>query len=194
MLWRGSYSLVAALVLVACSGSGDEDTSLIRAALAPDVPVDVLLEVAEDDQIELFRDGVIDFADYERATFAQMKCLELAGIEILSPPKYDAAAQKFAFSYRTSDPMATGEISLSCLKKHSAYVQETWKYNHRASEAQKQASREALGDCLRDAGFSEIVGVPTDQQITTLLEGSDSQPATAKCIGDVFHETGVQPF
>lgn len=153
----------ALLVAAACSsGGGNTDNAQIQRALPPDVPVETLLETADESQVALFRDGAIDFADYERATFAFLGCMEEAGFPTLDGPAFDEATQRFEASFRAlpgSGP--AGEVQLECAREHELFVRMAWVWQHAPREETLQRARAALGACLRDAGYEFVPEIPT---------------------------------
>lgn len=190
--------LLGVLLLGACSDGEeqDDDDSRIRMALRPDVTVDQLLAEADEAQVALFRDGEIDLADFERATSVLLQCYEESGVEIQSWPEYDEAEKRFRYGfYVPDDPDWQTEVNLPCITKHHMYVQMTWDWQTRATEAEIQAAQLAMGACLRQAGFGEgIAEAPSNADYARLLADESSAVAAGLCRGAVLRDLGIAAY
>lgn len=193
-----SSAALALCLASACTGGGEAqgDDSRIRVALRPDVSVDQLLADADDGQVALFRDGAIDLADYERATFALLACYEESGVAIQSWPEYDEVEKRFRYGFFVpDDPDWQTEVNLPCITKHHMYVQMTWDWQTRATEAEIQAAQLAMGACLREAGFGEgIAEAPTNADYARLLADESSAEAAGLCREAVLRDLGVAAY
>lgn len=187
------------LILSACSGGEDQDSDdLIRAALPPNIPMEYLYANASEEQIELFRDGVIDLADYERAHFRRMQCYQDIGLEVLDWAVYQESIHHFGFKVRMPDGMFGSDLDrqriFDCDMEHVVYVEDAWEWRNEAGEAEKQAARKAFGDCLRATGIVQVVDPPTEADITALFEQESIREEIPRCVQEAFEATGAAPF
>jgi hypothetical protein len=112
------------------------------------------MSTASVDQREILRDGIVSYAEYERAALAMANCVGEAGIRFLKPPRANALGQ-YAFTViyqpdqRESGPAAYEE----CDRKFWREINQAWVHYRAPNEDQVlQSARDDLAHCLRPGG------------------------------------------
>lgn len=128
---------------------------------------------ASNEEWSALEDGVLTSGEYEGLVLSTIQCLEAQGLKIVNfearrsatTEQYDLAAAQPGFRRTTrglivyaveangsADPAdVSGRID-GC-KRHSSVVEFLWKEHLAPTEADFQRQRDALGQCLRDAGL-----------------------------------------
>lgn len=177
-------SLVAlsfiAFTSVACMGSGKSErsvTATVTGALREHtqvprqgaqttitdyiIPKDRLAEAmaptTSEFQRALFTDGVLTFAEYEKAIYANVQCLDDAGLharaELNSRNVYSV----------TTDPAELNVLHTalaSCESQYTSVVSFFWAVHTAPSVQDYQLATDAMARCLIDAGFKDVPEYP----------------------------------
>jgi hypothetical protein len=136
----------------------------------------------------------VTFEDYERAVLAYMQCYREAGFEVTDVTPVPGQQLRFFASYPNGRMENTGEfvrrVGQECFTPEIKATFEAWIDATRPSEERLQAAREALGECLRDAG--EIV--PASPSTEDFVRLQQQSAAFADCSSEVGEEFGIPNF
>lgn len=120
-----------------------------------------LLRSTSPEQAELLADGELTTAEYEKAFFALVACLEDRGINVIDP-EFDGG-----YSYSTLDPdTPEGQAKFNvdhgeCRDQHFAEIELAWADKNADPEADA-AFYEAVADCVRAEGV-EVAGTSSSE-------------------------------
>ncbi len=120
-----------------------------------------LLRSTSPEQAELLADGELTRAEYEKAFFALVACLEDRGIDVIDPEFVEG------YSYSTLDPdTPEGQAKFNvdhgeCRDQHFSEIEVAWADKNADPEADA-AFYEAVADCVRAEGV-EVGGTSSSE-------------------------------
>ena len=173
-----------AALLNSCAGSSSDEPT-----------VDPTSGAVSPEQSEAIADGVITQAEYEKAVFATVQCLIDAGVRIVGEPAYDEeTGTRLSFEWdggpTMEESLKTNELYFECKRTHSGAVESLWAAQNEPSEAELNAARKALGDCLRIAGVPGVPPNPSSEDFVPFIQ----HPAFEGCAAEAAREYRVPNF
>jgi hypothetical protein len=140
-------AVVLAVSLIACRG----------AELRGELPeyVSSELESASEFEREIIGDGKVTAAEYERAVFATLSCLDDHGLPH-SEAIFNDEASRWDYQigpWTEEEDAENYALFLDCWENHEQGVESVWVNQNAPSEANLQQIREAILMCLREHGL-----------------------------------------
>ena len=145
------------------------------ATTSPVVSSSTLPEGLPPFQREILADGVVTFAEYERAVFRTVQCIRELGYHV-DGPKLGARGVFYEY-WVTVGPAgseATSEAQDRCDAEYLAWVDFAWAKENELTGAELEAELERLGTCLREAGV-EVPAEATVDDFIELVDGVDDE-------------------
>jgi hypothetical protein len=151
----GVWAIAAIVGVLACGKPEDRDAASIP-------PLDVARVTAGTTEFQrgILADGVVRFAEYERATLATISCIKEAGMEVTGPYPRSADKRFLEFNYGmpasaadTSDARVMG-IGQECEREYRVDVARVWEYQHLLTPEQREDMRQSVIGCLNDGALA----------------------------------------
>ncbi len=156
-----------------------------------------------DYQRKLLDDGVLTFAEYEASVLAYVGCVEehgavvehVAGDEVMAGPDLNARGQ---YLFQTTLPHQPGKratlgelraIESQCGTEFFDVVVQLWAEHVAPSETELVAARDALGECLREAGV-DIPEHPSPTDFGPVAQSLEYRD----CSREVSEDFGIPGF
>jgi hypothetical protein len=145
------------------------------------------------EQREALKDGELSFAEYEAAAAQTVQCMEDAGLE--GEAKLDQQSRSYAIGARwqsSGDRAADKEketASDNCYAQFWNGVSQAWAAENQPTESVLNAARQALAQCLRDAGLDVPVAASSEDIAAVSHEAS-----FAPCSQETSQEYGIPNF
>jgi|GEM_PF-5362254 len=171
---------VAALYTAACSGNSAANVATMQ--VPPDAMVvteGMLAEAKKTEkltefQAELLSDGLLTLADYDNAYAQLVGCMRNAGWELSRelPPTLSRGHSFRAF-HRVGGEEARAAAE-ACRVEYVGIINLLWTQEHRFSETELQAARDALAMCLGAQGVTfEFSPHPSTAEFSAYLAGPE---------------------
>lgn len=160
-------------------------------------------------QAEILADGVIEFAEYERATLATVACVESPGVRVMTWPEFGRPAQpglrlvgRGAYRYfvvaadesRQAEAQAFAD---GCASEFVSEIQLLWLEGTSLSVQERQSARREVAACLVAEGVA-IAEDPTPEELNRVAFPPDGEPAGRTmdpvyeaCAAPVIREYGI---
>ncbi|MBI5949283.1 MAG: hypothetical protein HY875_14190 [Chloroflexi bacterium] len=142
---------------------------------------------ASEYQRAILKDGVLTFGEYERSIFDEIACLKAAGFEVggvplpgrPKPGPDPALTRRGEYQY-VSRALALTESEAEARRTHcsesfTSVIRNLWFEHVAPTQADLQAARDAIGACLRGAGFTVSVH-PGTQELLAIAFPPDGKP------------------
>ena len=146
-------AVVSAFLWSSCSDDPNEGKPI------PPQELQAILSVTSDFQKALVVDGVLTFVEYESGVLSYIDCMEKAGFPLESLEL--GARQQYVYTIHgpRDEGLERGRaIHDQCHRTYLREIGRLWAFLNRPTEAEVQAARGALADCLREQGAE----VPVD--------------------------------
>jgi len=149
-------------------------------------------EASESQRVAL-RDGELTFAEYETAALRAVQCIDDAGMqgEANLEPKsrtYAIGARWQSSGDRESDEKKSAEAD-ACYAEHWNGINQAWAAQNQPSEQELYDARQALAQCLRDAGL-DVPAPATSEDLLAFRESG----AYFACAQQAAEEYGIPNF
>ncbi|MGE5595853.1 MAG: hypothetical protein ACM3S1_07445 [Hyphomicrobiales bacterium] len=156
-------------------------------------------------QLGLIEDGTLTFAEYEQAILAMVQCSVDAGagvaymkaghpilneIRMTKQGLYDYA---FRIPAEADESAITSAIN-GCKHEYSEMVEGFWSEHVRPSVEELNAAREALIDCMQDAGMDVPDGVSGEEFFQYTQPNGQPDPRYIDCVAKVDEEADLPYF
>lgn len=168
------------VVLLASACGGQEHPKLEAAGLG------AALQTASAFQRERLEDGRLTYEEYESAVLATVKCLRDQGVVISVEPR-PAAGNRIEFAYASTEETDARAAAAyeACYREYQNLIDAVWYQQHQPGDETIQRARQALAECLREAG-AELPEQPTAADFRALALAGD--PALPGCQHKVSSE------
>ncbi len=173
--------MLAVIVAMFAAGCTDEPHAPEKRDY-PRVDPGVVAAQTSEYQRPAFADGVVTFAEYERAVLATMECLKAGGLTVNGPsPRNNGRFLDFTFSAELKAGEATTEanarilqVSEKCDDEFRNDIERVWTQQNLLTPAQRDTQRAQLIECLRHAGAQLGLDADEEEVFKTVGEGRDS--------------------
>jgi predicted dehydrogenase len=169
-------ALTAGSFLLACTGSQGATTD------APGSQTDF--------QEAALADGVVTFAEYERAMLATIECLRDGGVEVTDATPVPGDRLTFEFYSGDDDREAVRAAYQDCYERFAVAIDRAWATANAPTEEELQEARQALAECLRDAGED----VPEQPALEDFVRLQQTAEAFGRCSQAISEEFGIPNF
>ncbi len=160
---RAMAALLCAVAVAGCTVAPSE------------APSSTLPEGLPPFQREILSDGVVTFAEYERAVFRTVQCLRELGYEVDGP---ELGARGLFYDYWVTvgpeGSAATSEAQDRCDEEYLRSVAFAWARQNELTGAELEAELERLRACLGEAGV-EVAADATVEDLIELVDGVDDE-------------------
>lgn len=187
-------AVVSGMVMVAACGDGDANDLSGEYEIPPGL-LEQHLEDASEFQRELIEDGIITFADYERAVYATVACLEERGVDVVEGPEL-TGRNVYQFTYAADDREQGPVVYWECYEEHQVVIDRVWAGTgqENPTEEELEEARAALEACLRGAGI-DLPGGASSADFAAVAESDPTifQPCSEE-VSDEFDMPGFAGF
>lgn len=141
---------------------------------------------ASDFEKEILADGVVSYAEYERANLTIVECLEDAGIAVTQVvPASEEGFLNFNF-VRTDDPGGARRVDAAyadCEKQYAQYVFAVYRKQNLPTGVELTERKADLVACLEGAGLSDVSADPTTTELAErfFIHGDNLTEAQVDC-------------
>lgn len=165
--------LVAALAVPACGGGGRTQGDKEAKSLASE-----RYKTTSDFQKPMLEDGVVTFAEYERATLAEIDCIKKAlpsvRVDGPNPTQSDHPTLEYTLEVVGDIPAEQeADFEKSQAECHATYLSDVgavWATQDIPSEEERKTLLASLRDCLVDAG----VDLPAKAELDDIADALDA--------------------
>ena len=149
----------------------------------PRVDPSVLAAQTSGYQRQALADGVVTFAEYERAVLATIDCLKAGGLTVEGPtPRNNGRLLDFSFGAERKPGESPADadtrilqISNKCDDEFRLDIDKVWTQQNLLTPAQRDVQRAQLIECLRDAGSDIAVDADEEEVFKAAIEDRDSE-------------------
>jgi hypothetical protein len=182
--WAAGLSAALGL-LVSCSSPGKQEADISASSLIQRVRDEGTAE-----QRAAVADGVVTFEEYERSALAYISCLESAGFSVDGTLRFRGRYYDIVAQTAGTQTVEMQEAWSDCAQEF-ALILDVWSVQNQPSEAELQAARRALAECLREHGI-EVGDPPSGEELGILAQAG--RPGFARCSVEVSETFGLPGF
>lgn len=182
-------AMLGLVLLGACGALGDGPGEPPPEIVALDPGVSDTWATTSSYQRELLRDGLLTYAEYERAATATVECIQENGFELRQAMTYNYATQRFEYTVTLGSQGAGSDLVDECEAEHRRYLDELWQKLNADPFKRRLEAVEAMRACLEGAGFTAVPQLDTEAFLAwARSQGSSTE--LADCAAGVFAEFG----